>query len=56
MGITKQGAHHLLDKALGDRPIACRDCGAVIIEDGMAMDTITPAAHRGRAGRDVERG
>jgi DNA-binding XRE family transcriptional regulator len=40
LGVSKQGAHHLLGKAAGDRPIACRDCDAVIIEVGMGMDNI----------------
>jgi DNA-binding XRE family transcriptional regulator len=37
MGITKQGVHHLLDGAAGDRPIACRECGAVIVRGALAM-------------------
>jgi DNA-binding XRE family transcriptional regulator len=40
LGVSKQGAHHLLDKVAGDRPIACRDCGAVIIDAGFRMDNI----------------
>jgi transcriptional regulator with XRE-family HTH domain len=40
MGITRQGVHHLLDGAAGDRPIACRECGTVIVRCAVAMGNI----------------
>jgi transcriptional regulator with XRE-family HTH domain len=40
MGITRQGVHHLLDGAAGDRPIACRECGPVIVRCAVAMGNI----------------
>jgi hypothetical protein len=40
MGITRQGVHHLLDGAAGDRPIACRECGGIIVRCAVAMGNI----------------
>jgi DNA-binding Xre family transcriptional regulator/ribosomal protein L40E len=40
LGITPQGAHHLLGKLVGPRPIMCRKCGALVFEGKRGVDNI----------------
>jgi DNA-binding XRE family transcriptional regulator len=40
LGITPQGAHHLLSKSAGLRPIMCRKCGVMVFEGKRGVDNI----------------